>query len=118
MNISYYKCVMGVIILISLLLIGYWQFNNRSPIIPTHNWVETPINVTTHFYDSVRSLSQAYWTNVKDDGKERYGWAVWYPEDKECVIHVVEVKHANDNRVIETLGHEFLHCLYGSWHKE
>ena len=46
----------------------------------------------------------------------RDGFAILYPEDKECVVYTLPVRHQGDESRIELLGHEVLHCLYGRWH--
>ena len=112
---SYLK--IGVILLL-LIVFGQWQYGKRTSIDPTHNWVGIPITATTYVHANIEDVSQLYWTEVENDGKMRHGWSIWYPEDKECVIHTVQVAHGRDRDSLVTLGHEYLHCLYGSWHPE
>lgn len=85
------------------------------------------IKVTTHFYDNPSDLRRKYAIvhNVSlrlvDNGLQ--GFAVWHewpngePENTEfeCQIHSIKPKRIDD-RHVTTLGHELLHCLYGTYH--
>lgn len=85
------------------------------------------IRTTVTFHENSVDLKLAY-AEVHDikphevpTGLE--GFAVWYewknqePEnaEHECIIHTVEPRRVDDNNTL-TLGHEMLHCLYGSYH--
>lgn len=90
-----------------------------------------PIKVTVHFYDTQAQVTAKY-RELHDVPKNveiapRMGfsmWPEWMTEDGEsvdvdeklfCDIHTVEPKVVDDEATL-TLGHEMLHCLYGSYH--
>lgn len=85
------------------------------------------IRTTVHFHENSVDLKLAY---AEVHGIKPHqvpsglaGFAVWSewlfeePENAEydCIIHTVEPRRVNDNNTL-TLGHEMLHCLYGSYH--
>jgi len=53
------------------------------------------------------------------------GFALWYefpngkPEDElyTCEIHIARPGRVDDTHTL-TLGHEMLHCVYGSYHRK
>ena len=87
--------------------------------------VETKVTV----YDRLRDMHNAY-KDVHDlpnshDLTGLQGFAVWYefpngkPKDENytCEIHIVRPTRVDDTRTL-TLGHEMLHCIYGSYHRK
>lgn len=46
------------------------------------------------------------------------GWSGWNTnmDNFYCEIHTVRPKRVDDN-VTMTIGHEFVHCVYGRYHK-
>lgn len=90
-----------------------------------------PIQITTFVYSSQRELDAAFAArhSNENDPHSRYGFAIWYEwrdadgnlvekdEEKVCEIHILEPKYIDDEATL-TLGHEMLHCLYGSYHNE
>lgn len=97
-----------------------------------HDRTGHPIIVTVHIYDTQRELDQAYrdlhGISRRDDHDRRYGFAVW-PEWRDrdgnpvneggewtCEIHILEPRFVDDDRTL-TLGHEMVHCIYGSYHE-
>ena len=57
---------------------------------------------------------------------DQWGFAAWSEQrtpdgilietDKNsCVIHTFQPKRQND-QLVRTMGHELLHCIYGSYH--
>lgn len=118
-------------VMIGLALVGYVSAflglvscSEKQEIEKTHDWTYEPIEVVVHVYPSEKEVTESYWLlheekygKVTDDF-ERYGWAGWNEESNYCEIHTVDVKNKNDKAAIETLGHEMVHCLYGSWHSE
>lgn len=53
-------------------------------------------------------LGLARWTAKKND----------LSSVSSCTIYVVDPKGLNDSNRFETWGHELVHCVYGSFHKE
>jgi len=85
------------------------------------------MRTTVHFHENRVDLKLAY-AEVHDIKPHEVpagleGFAVWYewknkkPEnaENECTIHTVEPRRVDDTNTL-TLGHEMLHCLYGSYH--
>ena len=104
----------------------------ESDIKPTINRVNTDINVKVIFHENSDSLEEAYRVINKLSDRtpvpEQWGFAAWnefldrngnpvnLPEQQyQCTIHTFQPKRQNDQLVL-TLGHELLHCVYGSYH--
>lgn len=75
-----------------------------------YNFERTPMQITVYTYSSQRELERTIGASRDSD---LLGYAILYPEDRECEVHVLE-----DKEFLETLGHEIAHCLYGEWHPE
>lgn len=112
-----FKIIAIIIIALVIILVGGCQDRGK-PIQQTQYWESQPFTLTVHLYESSRQISREYHRLYGDDGKERYGFAVWYPNDNECVIHTLELKYQNEKFKMETTGHELYHCIYGSYHPE
>lgn len=116
----------AIILLTSLLLKGCEQ---GEQIVPTFDRTGSVVNVTVEIYDTVRQVQDHYRQVHKlprsHDLTGLQGFAVWYewpsgkPENTEytCDIHVAQPHRVDDNNTL-TLGHEFLHCIYGSYHRD
>lgn len=96
---------------------------------PTFDRTGSVVNVTVEIHDTVRQVQDRY-RQVHNlprshDLTGLQGFAVWYewpsgePENTEytCDIHVVQPRRVDDNNTL-TLGHELLHCIYGSYHRD
>lgn len=35
----------------------------------------------------------------------------------QCEVHLPKIRSVQDNTRINTWGHEYMHCVYGLWHK-
>lgn len=115
------KAIWGIVgaIVIGIFVLFHVFGNSKQELTKTENWEGVPIQVTTHFYDNVRSLGEAYRRLVDpEDEQTREGFAIWYQGEPECQIHTLRVRHQSDETRIETLGHEMLHCIIGTWHDE
>lgn len=79
--------------------------------------IDQTIKVTT--YDSAIELNRAVEDTV---GYKVDGVAFWRIDAignvKRCDIHVVKPHSKFDYNQQETWGHELMHCIYGSYHKE
>lgn len=84
------------------------------------------IKVTVYFYDDNTVIRQQYaLTNnisYRNTSPDLQGFAIWHEWSTEpanvqyeCVIHTLRPRRIDD-RNTTTLGHEMLHCLYGSYH--
>lgn len=103
-----------------------------SNIQPTIDRVDQDIRVRVLFYDNADQLEEAYRQvnnlSNRQPVPEPWGFAQWNewrdangnyvePEGVEyfCTIHTFRPRRQNDHHTT-TLGHELLHCLYGSYH--
>jgi hypothetical protein len=91
-----------------------------------------PITVTTYVYSTQRQLDEAFRAihNIPrgEDVDSRYGFARWQEwrdgagnvieidEQLTCELHILDPKYVDDEATL-TLGHEMIHCLYGSYHE-
>tara|TARA_B100000929_G_scaffold290599_1_gene284935 strand:+ start:78187 stop:78579 length:393 start_codon:yes stop_codon:yes gene_type:complete len=91
----------------------------QEPLKGTENWVGERVEVTTYFYVNQQRLDMAYKKLVDPDDKlSKKGFAIWHQGIPECEIHMKRIEYKNDKDAIQTLGHEMLHCLKGTWHAE
>lgn len=91
------------------------------------------LQVTVTFYDTRKQIEEAYRKannlNSSVFVEEQWGFAQWVEwKDAEgnavelssgpyiCNIHAFQPRRIDDQAVL-TLGHELLHCVYGSYHK-
>lgn len=104
-------------------------------IVPTIDRVGEDILVRVYFYNSSREVTAMYRQlhNIPRNNPmpEMLGFAMWpewrnqegesasRPDDEayECEIHTTQPRFVNDNATM-TLGHELLHCVWGSYHRE
>lgn len=108
---------------------------SKETVEPTIDRVGEPIIVTVYFYPNTSQVTAKYREihNVprRAEIPDRKGFAMW-PEWRnaegepidppdgaviDCQIHTVQPKKVDDDATL-TLGHELLHCLYGSYHKQ
>lgn len=104
----------------------------NSNINKTIDRTEKEIIITVKFYENRIQLEDAY-REANNLGKnveipEQWGFAQWNSwrnaageyidlpgEEYRCDIHTFRPKRIDDQAVV-TLGHELLHCIYGSYH--
>jgi len=110
----------GIGILFIVLLFVYINlFDRKEPLLQSENWEGVPIATTVYFYDNHKQVGEAYARLVDpEDSYQREGFAIWYKGEPECQIHTLRIRHQKDEKRIETLGHEMLHCIIGTWHEE
>lgn len=98
-------------------------------VVPTFDRSGLVMSVQINVYDTLGEVEEVY-RQVHDLHRTQelaglQGFAVWYeypngkPNDEpyECTIHVARPGRVDDNNTL-TLGHEMLHCIYGSYHKQ
>ena len=93
------------------------------PLKRTHNLngKEFPIKVIS--FESEPEMHK-YFQKHKLQKKKVLGMAVWDVDTNDpdivygCTIYVVDPKGLTDSNRFETWGHELVHCVYGSFHKE
>ena len=121
---------MKKLLLLSLLILVSCQ--PESNIKPTTDRTNQDISIKVIFHESNKSLEDAYRiaNNLSDNVPvpDQWGFAQWNQwADRDgnlidlpdqpywCTIHVMKPKRQNDRPVL-ALGHEMMHCLYGSYH--
>jgi hypothetical protein len=121
---------MKKLLLIPLLLI--LSCSPESDIKPTMDRTDKDIQIRVIFHETSDSLEEAYRLANKLPERtpvpEQWGFAAWNEwrdrqgnsidnpdEQYRCTIHAFQPTRQTDQRVL-TLGHELLHCVYGSYH--
>lgn len=87
--------------------------------------VETRVNVHDRLRDMHNAYRDVHDLSISHDLTGLQGFAVWYEfpngkpnnESYTCEIHIVRPTRVDDSYTL-TLGHEMLHCIYGSYHKK
>jgi hypothetical protein len=76
------------------------------------------LKVTITFYDNEKSLNEFLTKRLKNWEYKTglQGQAIWSNTDNTCEVHLLRPKSIDDDRT-KTLGHEMLHCIYGTYHK-
>jgi len=89
---------------------------------PTHDVTNLDQTIQVHTYGSQKALNKAVAKLDRAPDHEVDGLAQWRLDAignvKRCDIHVVEPKSRMDRAQMETWGHELMHCIYGSYHRE
>jgi hypothetical protein len=121
---------MKKLLLLSLLVLV--SCSPESNIKPTIDRANTDINIKVIFHENGIELEEAYRmaNNLPERTlvPEQWGFAQWNEfldkdgnsialsgQQYQCTIHTFKPKRQNDQLVL-TLGHELLHCVYGSYH--
>lgn len=83
------------------------------------------VEITVIWHKSQQAVDSAY---VEEFGRarneraiNRLGFAVWANPSKEpkwCRIHAMKPTRVKNDEKMETLGHELLHCMIGTFHEE
>ena len=87
---------------------------------PEFNHEGKALEVKVIVHNSRRDLNIAYndWVgreHALDLNTPQLGWATWTKTT--CTIHIDgQLKRSNPREYIDTLGHEYAHCLYGRYH--
>ncbi len=88
------------------------------PIEPTHNITEVATKVI--WYESKAELNRIYTRNcstqIQTCHKSVLAFTNVWPDSGYCEIHALKPVNIDAGRM-DTLGHEFAHCLFGSFHK-
>lgn len=123
-----------LIIILVVLLVGCDNNTGGGEVIkPTIDRTGMPIITTTYYYDSVEDVMDAYrdfYELPRTKPVERIlgfaAWPAWRDEDGNvvertdglwCEIHSIRPKRTNDQGTL-THGHEGVHCVYGSYHRD
>lgn len=83
------------------------------------------IEITVIWHKNQQAVDKAY---VEEFGRERnesainrLGFAVWANPSRRpywCKIHAVKPTRVKNDEKMDTLGHELLHCVIGTFHPE
>jgi len=113
-----------LLITLSLLLVSCEQSETLEGSIDR---VEKEVVTVVNFYDDLVSLRIAYAdhhgipAHQVPNGLQGFAvWSEWVNQEPDnveydCVIHTMKPRRVDD-RYTKTLGHEMLHCLYGTYH--
>ena len=118
---------LGVVFIATAFLLGSCEQGEQ--VEPTFDRSGLIVETKVKVHDRLRDMHNAYKDvhNLPNshDLTGLQGFAVWYefpngkPSDElyTCEIHIVRPSRVDDNNTL-TLGHEMLHCIYGSYHKQ
>jgi hypothetical protein len=118
--------------LLLLTLLVLISCSPESNIKPTIDRTNQDIMVRVIFHENNSSLEEAYRIANNLDSRtpipEQWGFAQWNEfrdrdgntvnipgEQYQCTIHTFQPKR-QDDQLVRTMGHELLHCIYGSYH--
>ena len=102
----------------------------ESKIKPTMDRTNQDITLKVIFHDTKASLEDVYreMNNLDSNAEvpDQWGFAAWNEQrsfdgtllastNNICTVHTFQPKRQND-QLVRTMGHELLHCIYGSYH--
>lgn len=94
-------------------------------LIKTHDYTNKQFPVTVMVFDDERKLNSYLHKEKLLDREETVdGMAKWALNKNDqsvmtrCTIYVVEPKGSKHYSELTTWGHELVHCVYGSFHKD
>jgi len=87
----------------------------------TQDYSNVKFPITVYTYETSNELNKAV-KNKSGHGQPVEGLSLWFLTKKtnqmsRCEIHVVVPNGVDDNHTM-TWGHELMHCVYGTYHKE
>jgi len=88
----------------------------------THDYAGKSFPITVHVFDSQAQMLKAIKTFDLPHKPE--GLAAWSLDKNDtsvmnkCDVYVVKPTSVNDHSQMTTWGHELVHCVYGTYHKE
>jgi len=100
--------------------------NARGPeLVKTHDYSGKQFPITVMVFDSERALNNyIHSQKLLTRDEQVQGLALWSLNKNDqsvmnhCTIYVVEPNGAKDYKELTTWGHELVHCVYGSFHKD
>lgn len=117
-KIIMWACAASAILLMAVMLVSC---DGGSSLVETHNAENIDFTVNVHTYENERTLNKAV-QEVGYDGAPVEGLAQIRLDAigniKRCDIYVVKPRTAQSYDIMETWGHELMHCTYGLYHKE
>lgn len=83
------------------------------------------LEITVIWHDNQRAVDEAYAEEFgrarNESAINRLGFAVWADPGRTphwCRIHAVKPTRVKNDEKMDTLGHELLHCVIGTFHPE
>jgi hypothetical protein len=112
---------LGIIIFLTAIILVSCS-DNKSTIPQTHNAENQDFIVNVMTFESESALNK-YIEENNLETRQVQGLARWLITTeskvvKRCDIYVVKPKSSRDNSTFTTWGHELVHCIYGSFHKD
>jgi hypothetical protein len=108
-----------LLLALTVMLLSACTDNESSEITKTHDNEGVSFTVKPVFYDSPKELNKAFEeSGLKQHQKSVEGWSGWNDDGSYCEIHVLRLRSTDDSPKMLTYGHEFVHCVYGSFHSE
>ena len=90
----------------------------REPVVPTRNVTE--VNVRVVWYETKEELNRIYHRICTPSripcAQGVNGFTKTGQDESKCEIHALKPEYVNDS-IMNVLGHEFSHCLFGSFHQ-
>ena len=74
---------------------------------------QNPVTVTVVTYKTQQDLYKVA-KSKGADYPEIAAFSILYPNKEVCTIHMIDPSVSYEP---EYVGHEFLHCVYGQWHR-
>lgn len=115
--------ILGVVAILTMMSLLFVGCDTGKNVQPEFDRSGDFISVVVYLHDNDRQVTEAYQNWQKERGVEnidtqpRHGWAGWSTQAPYvCMIHSVKPKRIDDNATL-TLGHEMLHCVYGTYHE-
>jgi hypothetical protein len=110
---------------ILLLLVGVAALSGcepkREPIVKEFDRTGQEVCIVVNSYETEKDLHLALKNRIPGYNLDQlqntrlYGQAIWSPSDNKCEIFSLLPKSIDDEHTL-TIGHELLHCIYGSYH--
>jgi hypothetical protein len=123
MEIKRYRGIAGLIL--ATLFIVSCEPDGTSGLPEDFDRSNEVIEVTVIWHKSQQAVDSAY---VEEFGRarnesaiNRLGFAVWADPSRDpkwCRIHAVKPTRVKNDEKMDTLGHELLHCVIGTFHTE
>ena len=114
-----------LLLLVGTLLISCGDKTDGPELIKTHDYSNRELPITVMVFESNSDLNKYLKKNkLTSRDSSVQGLALWALNAKNrtevinCTIYVVEPKGSQDYNELTTWGHELLHCVYGSFHKD
>lgn len=124
MRVSLLKITVFLLV-VGTLLSSCSKQDNGPELIKTHDYSNRELPITVMVFESNSDLNSYLRSKDLTQRESKVdGLALWSLNAKDktevmdCTIYVVEPKGSQDYKKLTTWGHELVHCVYGSFHKD